>query len=239
MSDTITVSSIADFSRLIDERLCDDKKTTVLYRGHGAQSFKLQPKVGRQAPPMNSSAGAVNEELMLELFRRQSVGLLEVSPQSDWEFLAIAQHHGMSTRLLDWTRSPLVALYFSVCKECETRDKDGRPGCEDAEVLAWRCAKEKLAEPPGCGPLKLESVVRYIPRITTSRLRAQSGLFTVHPRPTEVWEPEGKLLRVRIPSERRKALKDSLFRHGVHESVLFPELDGLARHIDWLQTKCY
>ncbi|MCW5977319.1 MAG: FRG domain-containing protein [Bryobacteraceae bacterium] len=38
----------------------------------------------------------------------------------------IAQNHGLATRLLDWTRSPLAALYFCVCKEVETRDDGGR-----------------------------------------------------------------------------------------------------------------
>ncbi len=177
---------------------------------------------------------------MLELFRRQSADRLDVAVADDWELLAIAQHHGLATRLLDWTRSPLVALYFSVCKECESRDPDGRPRCEDAEILAWRSPKENLSKLlPKSGPLKIEKTIRYIPRIVTPRLRAQSGVFTVHSTPTQDFEPDGALVRVRIPYGKRKGLKDSLFRHGVHEAVLFPDMDGLARHIEWCQTKCY
>ena len=174
---------------------------------------------------------------MLELFRRQSVDRLEVAAADDWELLAVAQHHGMATRLLDWTRSPLVALYFAVCKECETRNKDGRPLCEDAEVLAWRCTKKDLTKPlPKSGPLRIKETIRYIPRIVTPRLRAQGGVFTVHSTPTKDLQPK-RLVRVRIPYKERKPLKDSLFRHGVHEAVLFPDLDALARHIEWCQTR--
>lgn len=234
------VTSIAKLSQLVESQFKDDKLTTVLYRGHGAASFKLLPKVGRFLPTPNSTKKTVNEVLMLELFRRQSTDRIEVVPADDWELLAIAQHHGLATRLLDWTRSPLVALYFCVCKEYETRDSSGCPQCEDAEILAWRCPKKDLSKSlPKSGPLKIKKPIRYIPRIVTPRLRAQSGVFTAHPVPTEEFKPPEEIVRIPIPYEPRKALKDSLFRHGIHEGTMFPDLDGLARHIQWCQTKSY
>jgi hypothetical protein len=234
------VTSIAALSELVESEFKDNKLTTVLYRGHGAASFDLRPKVGRLLSPANSTKKTVNESLVLELFRRGSTDRLAIADADDWELLAIAQHHGLATRLLDWTRSPLVALYFAVCIEHETRHEDGRPKGEDAEVIAWRCKKMDLTTPlPTCGPLSIEKSLRYIPRIVTPRLRAQSGLFTVHATPTEEFHPDGDVVRIRIPYAERKSLKQSLFRHGVHEGVIFPDLDGLARHIQWCQTKSY
>jgi len=239
----ICVKSVADLCNVIESEFKDDLKTTVVYRGHGAASFELRPKVGRCLPVKNSKVKTVNEKLMLELFRRQSADRLEVATANDWELLAIAQHYGLATRLLDWTRSPLVALYFSVCKECESRDPNGCPRSEDAEMLAWRSAKKDLSKPlPTCGPLTIKKTIRYIPRIVTARLRAQSGVFSVHPDPTEVFEPNGShgaLVRIRIPFNDRKGLKRSLFRLGIHEAAVFPDLAGLARHIEWCQTECY
>ncbi|MEQ1838107.1 MAG: FRG domain-containing protein [Candidatus Nitrotoga sp.] len=241
------VTSIAELSELVEEKFKNDKTTVVLYRGHGAASFCLRPKVGRHLPPGNSNLKKVNEELMLELFRRQSVDRLSIANvNDDWELLAIAQHHGLATRFLDWTRSPLVALYFAVCVECESRRKDkgneGLPMCEDAEIIAWRCNKIDLTNQTKNlpkSPLEISKMIRYVPRFVTPRLRAQQGIFTAHPNPTDEFKPDGDCFRIRISHGKRKHLKNSLFRHGIHEEVLFPDLDGLARHIQWCQTKSY
>lgn len=231
------VTSIAGLSELVESQFKDDKITTVLYRGHGAASFVLRPKVGRLLPSANSTEKHVNERLMFELFRRQSPDRIQVAAEDDWELLAIAQHHGLATRLLDWTRNPLVALYFCVWKEHETRDLGGKPLCEDAEIVAWRCPKEDLSKPLP-PPFEIKEPIRYVPRIVTTRLRAQSGVFTAHPAPKEEFNPPG-IVRIRIPNAARKALKNSLFRHGIHEGTMFPDLDGLARHIQWCQTESY
>lgn len=240
MTDCKPIYSIADLSELVELRFRDNKSTTVLYRGHGAASFCLRPKVGRLLPSSNSTKSIVNEALMLEIFRRQSIDRVEIPTADDWELLAIAQHHGLATRLLDWTRSPLVALYFAVQLEIETRDSSGRPKREDAEIIAWRCPKLDLRKPLPKNPLLIRKPIRYIPRLVTSRLRAQSGLFSVHPNPTKEFVPDvGEFFKIRIPFDSRKTLKNSLFRLGIHESTIFPDLDGLARHIQWCQTKCH
>jgi len=239
-SNGLEITSIAMLSEWVESKGKSDKTTNVIYRGHGARSFQLIPKVGRCKPPNNSDGTTVDEKTMLGLFYRQTVGMGTSLVENRWELLAIAQHHGMATRLLDWTRSPLVALYFAVCKEFEVCKRDGRAKKEAAEILVWRCHKMELQEPPCETPFDITTDIRYIPRLVTPRLRAQSGLFTVHQKPTEVFQPkEGELVRLRIPYRARRDLKRSLFRHGIHEAVLFPDLDGLASHINWCRTKCY
>ena len=105
-------------------------------------------------------------------------------------------------------------------------------------MVIWPSPSSDLAQPLPAAPLDITDVIKYVPRITTPRLRVQSGLFTAHPDPMAIFGPSG-IQRITIPHGKRQELKVSLHRHGINESVLFPEVDRLARHIDWLQTSSH
>jgi hypothetical protein len=235
----ITITSTAKLCCVVDAQLQDHEDTTVIYRGHGDIDYKLCPKAGRFGPPPKSKRETLNESLMLELFRRHSVGLTRQTPDDDWEFLAVAQHHGMATRLMDWTRSPLVAAYFAVAYPNVRYEKDeSPPGTNsyirrepDSVVYAWRCRKLDLSKAPPAKPHKIKQIVRYIPRHIT----AQSGLFSAHPDPKAVLN-DSAMIHLIIPFDKRRDIKRSLYRLGIHEGTVFPDLDGAARHIEWLQT---
>src|SRR5688500_6524171 len=75
-----------------------------LFRGVTSVEHSLVPSVGRRRDGYSYSRKLENE--LFEQFKREALPFLPQRPSSDWEWLALAQHHGVPTRLLDWSESP-------------------------------------------------------------------------------------------------------------------------------------
>src|SRR5882762_8533598 len=83
-----------------------------LFRGVTSVRHTLIPSVGRQRDGYNYSVNI--EKALFDQFKREALPFLAARPQNDWEWLALAQHYGVPTRLLDWSESPSVSLFFAV-----------------------------------------------------------------------------------------------------------------------------
>jgi hypothetical protein len=175
--------------------------------------------------------------------------------QSIWHWLAVAQHHGLPTRLVDWTYSPFVALHFAV-EHPDQYDTDGVVWCVnfvEANTLLPRRLKAIMEEERSdtltvemlrefetlraFDSLSRETFVVFIePPSLDTRILNQFALFALTSSPAaslDDWlrRHPGLGRRVIVPAELKWEVRDKLDQANISERTLFPGLDGLSR---WL-----
>jgi hypothetical protein len=189
-----------------------------MYRGVPNASYELIPKVGRpRVKPYSIDA----EYTLLTIFMQRAIAYVAQPPRIKLEWLALAQHHGLPTRLLDWSYSPLVAVFFAV-----EDDEDA----SDGAVYACNIPDEK----DKFDPFKIDKIRKYYPPHFSPRIPAQRGLFTVHPRPQEPMSTASyKIEKIGIPGKLKREFRNKLHVYGFNRESLFPGLDGCCDHLAW------
>jgi len=231
--DCLKIESLSDFIKKIDQIKRSSEKAgnnaDLLFRGQ-RQDHELRPKLAR----LHLNGNILNiEKLMLDEFRRACLPLVDHQPENNWDLLALAQHHGLPTRLLDWTYSGLVALWFAVQKIPEA-ENDGVVWILNAHTADYRDT-DKLADP------LLNKVTKiFRSRVISKRISAQSGAFTVHKINDDNKivsfethrEFKEKLTKLLIPAKEFANIRKSLKVMGINHLTVFPDIDGLCQHLE-------
>lgn len=220
-----TIQTLTDLANLVTAY--DGERW--LFRGQDRDYPHLRPRIGREkvhsqrGAPMPYSVDA--ERKMLNTFKNEARPFVNPHGWSDLEWLATAQHHGMWTRLLDWTTSPFVAAYFAVV-----------PAGTNGNAVVYgvprpRSYEEQLLFHPK-ESRSPENVGYYNPVHLTPRIPAQKAVFTVHPSPAVDFSPEN-IRKWTIPRSACWKLKLALDTAGFNQASIFPGIDGIAGYASW------
>ena len=226
------------------------------FRGLASQDHTLASSLVRLAKP---AADVKRLELaLLRNFRKYAHGEA-TGTDSIWDWLALGQHRGLPTRLLDWTYSPLVALHFAT-ENTEQFDEDGVVWCVNFVEANKRLPSrlKRILQQEGSDTFTVEMlgafkslrefdalsrdpfVVFVEPPAVDRRILNQLALFSLMSDPSATLDDwlrsHPKLCRqVAIPAALKWEIRDKLDQANVNERILFPGLDGLSR---WL-TRYY
>jgi hypothetical protein len=207
---------VSSFEQLHQAFVPGDSAGSWVYRGQILAEWALRPQIGRRRELLD------HERVLFAEWKKSAIEYVGSGPTCDWDWLAIAQHHGLATRLLDWTTNPLVAAFFATCFE------------ETQNAVIWAFSPDSVIEIDEANPLDFEGLALFRPGALAARISRQGAAFTIHGPPTqEVTEEHGKLRRIGIAGEYRPILRQELSRYGYNHATMFPGLDGLSAYLDW------
>lgn len=249
---TKTVTSVSDYTSAIS-RIAGSSHAPLWFRGCGLQSYRLTPTIYRirNINTILSEVSAVNK------FRNKSIPYITSSADTWLSLLFLMQHYGAPTRLLDWTESALVALYFAV-------ENPHRAATQPAAVWVlspseWNyISLDKLEGSHNILPLDSTFLKGFLVTQDTDsltwefpvaihgphnspRIAAQKGVFTLFGSSNKCMKEiyrtrpyiRNTLRCVLIPRTSVLNIRSQMRVLGFTNSVLFPELAGVAKDIEF------
>jgi len=212
-----------------------DQGYTILFRGQDNSTDDLIPRLGRYIYNDNNHIREYEIALIQEFERmgQNYVGNTKDNNENckKWNLLALAQHHGMITRLLDWTENPLVALYFACVKNVET----------DRSVWILILKDDDIANKEEDNPFNIKTTKAFRPDFIDRRIIAQNAWFTAHaikgisPYLIELNKNSryvDRLIKFNFPNEASERLINELDLLGINNHSLFPDIDGLCNYLN-------
>jgi hypothetical protein len=252
--DVKEVSTLRQYMEQIEDLMA--AKVPLWYRGAGESHHALVPSLFRHPTVTEPKALMALEGSILQRFRERSIPFQAIPVEKEWEFLFVMQHFGVPTRLLDWTENPYIGLFFALTSakiDHNTGEADKPAAVWVLQPEAWnRQALSDVSYDGGVLSMGNSLLASYRPEAPSDEMRvapvamfglhnsprivAQRGVFTIFGKDVrpmeEVFASTGfdatTLVKLQIPGHCIGALRESLAAIGVTDSVVYPDLGGLA-----------
>ena len=256
-----TIKSIKD---LIDWNIENTGKgkneKRFLFRGVSDEKCKLIPKLYRRkgsSEIVSENTATIRENYLKDYLKIHLPGYGHdfhnyEEKHKEWKELFIAQHYGVPTNLLDFTRNPLVAAFFAVNEKSENngliyavqiQEQDWTSSKFNHNSLDYNIASYDLLSTNSLGPYDLKRPIFIVPPHIDERIKAQIGVFCCFPKfeaPKPLNEYEGfkekkegeagYIYKLKIDAYKEDIL-DELHKIGINEISLFPDMSGFGEFV--------